>query len=104
MFTDHNGFRKRRPAIILTPTDQIAQAEKLVLMAITTTFPDPPPANHIPLPWFPDPRKSPTGLARRSAAVIDWLEVVSADDILSVRGQVPGVYMNRIQEALRAGP
>ena len=44
---DRNGFRKRRPAIILTPTSEISGAQPLVIMAVTTTYPDPAPPEHI---------------------------------------------------------
>src|SRR5205085_6756098 len=37
VFTDHNGFRKARTAVILTPTPQIASGQRIVLMAITGT-------------------------------------------------------------------
>jgi mRNA-degrading endonuclease toxin of MazEF toxin-antitoxin module len=102
-FTDHNGFQKQRPAIILTPTEQITVGGQVVLMAITTTFADPPPADHIPLPWNPDSRRVSTRLARRSAAVVNWLAVVTTHDILGVRGQVPTPHMARIQQELQRG-
>jgi hypothetical protein len=69
-FTDRNGFRKTRPGIILTPTAQILRGQPLVVMAITSTFREPPPLWHVELPWNPDPRKVRTGLVRRSAAVV----------------------------------
>src|SRR4051794_24917935 len=84
---DHMGaaagserISQRGPAIILTPTDQIDDRKPMVVMCITTTFPDPPHANHLPLPWNSNPRQVATGLARRSAAVLDWLDTLYPDE------------------------
>jgi mRNA-degrading endonuclease toxin of MazEF toxin-antitoxin module len=98
---DHNGFCKRRPAIVMTPTKEIAARSLLVLMSITTTFPHPTPANCVELPWNSDPRRVSTGLGRRSAAVVTWLETISADEVDAVIGDVPAKVMNRIQALLR---
>ena len=50
---DRKGVRKERPVIILTATDDIRPDESLEVMAVTTSFSDPPPADHIELPWHP---------------------------------------------------
>jgi mRNA-degrading endonuclease toxin of MazEF toxin-antitoxin module len=86
---DRRGFRKRRPAIILTSKEEIVADHPLVLMAVTTTFPEPAPADHVELPWNPDRRRTSTGLARRSAAVIDWLDTAYPDEIDEIIGTVP---------------
>lgn len=96
---DRKGFRKERPAIILTATDQIASDEPLEVMAITSTFPDPAPADHVELPWHSQGRVS-TGLRRRSAAVISWLDLVHPADILRLHGDVPLPLMIRILQRL----
>lgn len=101
VFTDHNGIQKPRTALVLTPTADISPQQPLVLMAITTTFPDPPPPRVIPLPWNNDPRRVSTGLARRSAAMVDWIQACEPVAILHVSGDVPPKYMNRIQHALQ---
>ena len=98
---DRNGFRKRRPAIVLNVREDIAKDLPLVLMAITTTFADPAPANCVELPWNNDRRKVGTGLARRSAAVMDWLDTVYLDEVDEVIGVVPKRIMERIHARLR---
>ena len=98
---DHNGFRKQRPAIIVTPTDEILPNQPLVVMAVTTKFPDPPPSDHVLLPWNPDPRRVGTKLARRSAAVATWLETLYPDEVLDFKGDVPASIMRELQ--LRLG-
>ena len=58
-------------------------------MAITTTFPDPAPKDCVELPWNPDSRRTSTGLSRRSAAVVTWLDTAYADEIGDIIGFVP---------------
>src|SRR5687767_4167604 len=94
---DRHGNTKRRPAIILTPTDLIRSDGELLLMAITTTFAKPAPAWHVPLPWNPDPRKVMTRLARRSAAVVNWVDIVRVQDVLELKGMVPQKVLREIE-------
>lgn len=62
-------------------------------MAISTSFPDPPPANHVELPWHNDPRRVATRLPSRSAAVINWLRCVHPDEVTRLAGDVPPALM-----------
>ena len=98
---DPRGSAKERPAVILTPTGEIREGIPFVLMAITTSFPDPPPEHHVPLPWNPDPRRVRTRLAQRSAAVLTWLSAVSADQVVAVKGDVPAGLMRELQQRLQ---
>jgi mRNA-degrading endonuclease toxin of MazEF toxin-antitoxin module len=93
---DRNGVAKERPCVIVTPTAQIRLDQPLLVVAVTTTFPDPAPPWHVELPWNPDPRRVRTGLARRSAAVVNWLDTIRGDDVLDVKGDVPPAVMRRI--------
>ena len=74
--------------------------QPIEVMAITSTFPDPPPDNHVELPWHPQGQAS-TGLRRRSAAVLTWLAEVDPSDILRFHGDVPPALMIRILQRLR---
>jgi len=85
---DQRGISKQRPVIILTATKDIAASDILEVMAITTTFPSPPPADHVELPWHPQGNAA-TRLRRRSAAVLTWLDEIEAGDILQLYGDVP---------------
>jgi len=98
---DHNGFRKKRPAIIWTPTDEIYDDQPLIVIAITSTFPEPPPSDHVPLPWQNGghPR---THLNRRNAAIVTWFAEVRIDEILEVAGDVPPKQMRQIAAKLDA--
>jgi len=99
---DRRGKAAEHPAIILTPNDQIDPDAKVVVMAVTTSFSDPPTRYHIPLPWNPDPRRVRTGLARRSAAVVNWLDTVHPQDIRRFAGDVPPKIMAAIQAELQS--
>jgi len=72
-------------------------------MAVTTTYPDPASARYVELTWNSDRRRTSTGLARRSAAVIDWLDTAYADDIDGVIGTVPPRLMAEIRRRLAIG-
>jgi mRNA-degrading endonuclease toxin of MazEF toxin-antitoxin module len=97
---DPQGYRKRRPAIVLTPAEEISSELPLTVMAITTTFADPPPRNCVALPWNSDPRRVSTGLARRSAAVTNWLDTVYPDEVDGVIGTTPPKTLAEIQRRL----
>src|SRR5947207_9183970 len=105
VITDRRGSRKERPAIIITPTERITPGELLLVMAVTTTYPEPPPPWHVELPWYPDPRRVGTRLGQRSAAVVEWLNKISPEDVLELKGDVPQKVMREIERQLqmRAG-
>ena len=71
------GHAKQRPAIILTATADIRDDEPFLAIAITTSFDDPPPDDHVPLPWDPRGRAA-TKLRKRSAAVLSWIVEVES--------------------------
>ena len=97
---DRNGYGKLRPAVIITPDDEIAEATPLVVMAVTTTFPDPPPAACVALPWHPNTHPV-TRLRQRSAAVVDWLARIEPGDITGFGGDGPRKTMYQIEAKLR---
>jgi hypothetical protein len=96
---DRKGARKERPVVILTATEDIHPDKSLEVMAVTTSFPDPPPADHVELPWHPRGIAS-TRLRRRSAAVLSWITEIRPAHILSFHGDVPPRLMTEILERL----
>ena len=98
---DANGIRKRRPAIIVTPSDRMPPAAPLEVVAVTSRLPEPLPHDHVLLPWHArgHPR---TGLNRRCAAVCTWVARINHDDIRAVAGVVPGAVMLDILFKVRA--
>jgi len=85
---DPNGFCKVRPAVVETPTAEIAAATSLRIVAITTRLSDPLPADHVLLPWHRD-GKTRSGLRRKCAAVTSWLAQIRVDDVREVVGILP---------------
>ena len=85
--------------IVLTATADLRSDEPFVAMAITTTFRDPPPDDHIVLPWHPQGRTT-TKLRRRSAAVLSWLVEVNPADVHQFGGDVPIPLMIEILKRL----
>jgi hypothetical protein len=100
---DRNGVPKERPLIILTATDDITPDAPIEVMAITTTFTDPPPPNHEPLPWHPQGRVV-TRLRKRSAAVLTWVGAVQPNEIIQFHGDVPPGLMTSILSRLPGRP
>ena len=96
---DRNGFEKVRPAIVLTRTEAITEDALFEVMAITTSFPDPAPVNYVALPWQ-RPAHPITRLGERSAAVLNWLDRVSAASVKSYAGDVPRKLMRYILDRL----
>lgn len=89
---DPRGLVKRRPVLIITPTDEIVLNGTIVALAITTTFPDPPESNQVLLPWHSS-GYCPTGLRRRSAVVCDWAVPIRPSQVKSVTGFLPTKYL-----------
>ena len=77
---DANGTRKLRPAVVVTPTDQIVANGPLNVVAVTSRLPQPIPDDHVMLPWHQQghPR---TGLNRRCAAVCSWVARIAPGDV-----------------------
>jgi mRNA-degrading endonuclease toxin of MazEF toxin-antitoxin module len=98
--SDANGISKRRPAIVVTPTEHIRQGGSITVAAITTTYADPPAAHYVELPWHPDVRMVGTGLNRRSAAMLTWLRVITADEIEEYAGDAPAAIIDDISRRL----
>jgi mRNA-degrading endonuclease toxin of MazEF toxin-antitoxin module len=90
---------KNRPAVIVTPSAELAEGRPIFVIAITTTLPEPLPNDYIPLPWS-RPRHPRTGLNERNAAVGHWLAHVEESRIIRVIGRTPAAQLNMIVAAL----
>jgi mRNA-degrading endonuclease toxin of MazEF toxin-antitoxin module len=97
---DRNGFRKLRPAVVVVSDQELANDGELILVAITTTFTEPPPEFCVPLPWHPRGHPT-TKLTKRSAAVCNWLSIIMPDEIVGFGGDVPAKTMQLIQARVR---
>ena len=92
---DPNGHQKVRPAVIVTPTCDIAPAHSVRLVAITTRLPDLLPNDYVLLPWDPQ-GKARSGLRRKCAAVVSWQIRIPVEDIQTVVGVLPPVSLNEL--------
>lgn len=96
---EHNRNEKLRPAVVVTPTEELSTADEFVVVAITSRFDLPLTDNLVELPWHRDghPR---TGLKRRCVAVCDWMSAIPRNSIEEIAGRVPGAQLNRILSIL----
>lgn len=78
--TDFDGFRKVRPAVVVTPTGDIAVGRPLRVVAITTRLPMSLPEDHVLIPWDRQ-GKARSGLRRKCAAVATWLAEIQVGDV-----------------------
>jgi hypothetical protein len=92
---DANGFRKVRPAVIVTSTADIAAGHKLRVVAVTTSLPDPLPDDHILLPWDRQ-GKARSGLKRKCAAVTSWQADITKADVREIVGILPPAVIDRL--------
>jgi hypothetical protein len=74
-----NGHRKTRPAVIVTPTSDIAPSKQVRLVAITTRLPNSLPDDYVLLPWDPKGAAQ-SGLRRKCAAVASWHVTIPVED------------------------
>jgi hypothetical protein len=103
---DDHGFRKVRPAIVVTATADIVAGRSLRVVAITTRLPNPLPDDHILLPWDRQ-GKARSGLRRKCAAVTTWQAEIAVQDVQEVVGILPPAVMDVVLakiEASMSGP
>jgi mRNA-degrading endonuclease toxin of MazEF toxin-antitoxin module len=81
--------RKTRPAVIVTPDEEIQPDSDVWVVAISTQLDEAPADAQVELPWERGghPR---TGLKERCAAVCTWLAKVAVTDIQGTAGVVTG--------------
>lgn len=90
-----------RPAVILTPTDQIDPNGTVVVAAVTTHIGMSPPDRTVALPWHRDKRQSRTGLTAPSEVVCDWVVDVAVSAIQNPAGHVPTALLIQILDKVR---
>lgn len=98
---DPNGFRKVRPAVVVTATADIAAGQPVRVAAITTRLTSPLPDDHVLLPWQPE-GKVRTGLRRKCAAVATWLAEISVGSVQKVVGILPPAAITELLTKISA--
>ena len=90
---------KCRPAVVVTPSEDISDDDTFIVVASTSKFSKPLPDNRIELPWKHG--KHPvTGLYMRCVAVCDWLAEIAHEDVEGIAGIVPPRLLAKILEAI----
>lgn len=97
---DANGFRKVRPAVVVTATADIAVGKTVRVVAVTTRLPEPLPSDHVLLPWDAHGTAR-SGLRRKCAAVASWVMDVLADDLQLV-GVLPATVIDDLLAKIAA--
>lgn len=86
---DPNGHVKLRPAVIVHTGKSSDASNLLHVVAVTSRIPDPLPTMYVLLPWHPQ-RHPRTGLLKKSAAVCNWLSMITPAAVRDIAGVVPG--------------
>ena len=92
---DSNGFRKIRPAVVLSATADIAAGRPVHMVAITTRLASPLPEDYVMLPWHRE-GKVRSGLRRPCAAVATWQAEIKAGDVQQVVGILPPAVIGEL--------
>ena len=93
------GGGKIRWMLVLSGVQSDDKGSFYLCVAITTTFPDPPAANNVLLPWHPEGSVS-TGLRKRSAVVLDWVRRIPPEGIIQKDGYVTNRLLQQILKSL----
>ena len=86
---------KKRPVVIVHPTDEIKPGEPIVCVAITGEISRKVPDDCVLLPYQAGghPR---TGLKKRCAAMCSWFFEITEDQIIEYLGIVPKPHLEAI--------
>lgn len=98
---DANGFRKVRPAVVVSATADIAAGQPVRVVAITTRLPTPLPDDHVLLPWDRQ-GEARSGLRRRCAAVATWLAEIPLSDVREIVGLLPSAVIAEVLAKISA--
>ena len=92
---------KIRPAVVITPTDDITDEGSVHVIGITSQTNESASDVTVDLPWHRNQHPR-TKLRRASVAVCTWQQIVSASEIVEIRGQVPVPEMMQILTILNS--
>jgi mRNA-degrading endonuclease toxin of MazEF toxin-antitoxin module len=81
--------------IVLSDLEIGPEGPCYLCVAISTTFPEPPPVFAVPVPWHPLGTAS-TGLRKRSAAITDWIRAMPPAAIVHAEGYVKNTLLQVI--------
>ncbi len=86
---------KTRPAVVLTPSNEILPGGTIYVAAASSTFNEPLPVNQVVLPWHP--QKHPvTGLRKKCVVMCEWIAEIDPAHILEIGGVCPPSHLFQI--------
>jgi mRNA-degrading endonuclease toxin of MazEF toxin-antitoxin module len=91
---------KCRPAVIVTPNEDIREDGEVWVVDISTQLDEAPTDVQVELPWHRN-RHPRTGLKERCAAVCTWLVKVRVANIQECAGTVPGRQLLEILQRIK---
>lgn len=94
---------KRRPAVIITPTDDITPDGEVWVVGVTTTAELAPEEVRTLLQYDPQ-GKCRSGLRERCWAVSTWVAKMPASAIETYAGTIPGPQMAEIHKKIQSLP
>ena len=92
--------KKRRPAVVITPTKELISGKPFFVVTATTKFTEPLPRDQLPLPWQRE-GKVRTQLRQPTVAVCNWVTSILEADVLQFGGVVPPKVMVEILEIVK---
>jgi mRNA-degrading endonuclease toxin of MazEF toxin-antitoxin module len=96
-----NRNPKSRPAVIVTPTDEIRPDGDVILVAITGSVNAAPAEAQVALPWHAQGQAG-TRLTKPSVAVCSWVFTSPVSKIQIYGGMVPDRQMLQILDKINA--
>jgi len=86
---------KRRPAVVLTSTEEIKDDEPFAVVVGSTRIDDPLPPNKVMLPWNREGTTK-SRLRKPTVVVCDWLCSIRKQDVVEFGGVLPAKLMVEI--------
>ncbi|MEX0713441.1 MAG: type II toxin-antitoxin system PemK/MazF family toxin [Pirellulales bacterium] len=101
LFDPQEQNPKRRPVLIISPTEDIRPGGRVAVLAISSAIERPLPSGHFLLPWHPKGRVR-TGLSKPSVLKANWGQWVNVDELREIAGSAPPSTVKEVLNWLRA--
>ncbi len=92
---DPNGVNRKHRPLLVVSTDPDQAPDKIVCVAITSSFTKPLEAFAVPLP-FSQHGHCRSGLKKESIAHCEWLLTVSEADVIECKGWIDGAHLDKV--------
>ena len=97
----HGDLTKRRPAVVVSPTDSIGKLPEVVVVACTSTvLPSDTSAIELPSKGQGRTPQTRSGLLRRTWAIANWILLVEPELLTDYIGYLSGAALRKVVEAV----